>query len=51
MRYSLKRDDIAKAIENAVNKALEQGTRTIDLARGGSYVSTDEMGDTICRLI
>ena len=51
VRYSLKRDDIAKAIENAVNKALEQGTRTIDLARGGSYVSTDEMGDTICRLI
>jgi len=51
VRYSLKRDDIAKAIENAVNKALEQGTRTIDLARGGNYVSTDEMGDTICRLI
>ena len=51
VRYSLKRDDIAKAIENAVNNALQQGVRTIDLARGGSYVSTDEMGDTICRLI
>ena len=51
VRYSLKRDDIAKAIENAVNNALQQGVRTIDLARGGSYVSTDEIGDTICRLI
>ena len=51
VRYSLKRDDIAKAIENAVNNALQQGVRTTDLARGGSYVSTDEMGDTICRLI
>ena len=51
VRYSLKRDDIAKVIENAVNNALQQGVRTIDLARGGSYVSTDEMGDTICRLI
>ena len=51
VRYSLKRDDIAKAIENAVNRALEQGIRTIDLARGGQYVSTDEMGDAICRFI
>lgn len=51
VRYSLKRDDIAKAIEQAVTKALEQGIRTIDLARGGKHVSTDEMGDTICRLI
>lgn len=51
VRYSFKRDDIAKAIEQAVNKALEQGYRTIDLARGGKHISTNEMGDVICQLI
>ncbi len=51
IRYSLKRDDIAVAIEKAVNKALEQGCRTSDLAQNGHAVSTDEMGDTICQLI
>lgn len=51
IRYSFKRDDIACAIENAVTKALEQGFRTIDLANGGSSISTDEMGSAICRLI
>lgn len=51
VRYSLKRDDIAKAIEQAVNKTLEQGARTIDLARGEKHISTDDMGDMICRFI
>ncbi|TEA27549.1 3-isopropylmalate dehydrogenase [Candidatus Schmidhempelia bombi] len=51
MRYSLKRDDIASAIENAVNKALANNYRTIDLARGDHYVSTDKMGDAICQFI
>lgn len=51
IRYSLKRDDIAVVIEAAVNKALENNYRTIDLARGGQYISTDEMGDAICQFI
>ncbi|WP_294612872.1 3-isopropylmalate dehydrogenase [uncultured Gilliamella sp.] len=51
VRYSLKRDDIASAIETAVNKALEKGYRTIDLAQKGKSISTDEMGDIICKLI
>lgn len=51
VRYSLNRDDIALAIENATNKALEQGYRTIDLTQGGKAVSTDEMGDIICNLL
>ncbi|QIQ20929.1 3-isopropylmalate dehydrogenase [Zophobihabitans entericus] len=51
IRYSFKRDDIATAIEKAVNQALEQGHRTIDLAKGGKSVSTDEMGDVISQII
>lgn len=51
MRYSLNRDDIAVAIETAVNQALAQGYRTIDLAQKEDPVSTDKMGDIICKLI
>ncbi|OCG65573.1 MULTISPECIES: 3-isopropylmalate dehydrogenase [unclassified Gilliamella] len=51
VRYSFKRDDIASAIETAVNKALEQGYRTIDLAQKEQPISTGEMGDIICKLI
>lgn len=51
IRYSLQRDDIATEIEKAVNKALEQGHRTIDLAHGKPSISTDEMGDIICQLL
>ncbi|PHM33599.1 3-isopropylmalate dehydrogenase [Xenorhabdus innexi] len=49
MRYSLKRDDIADAIESAINYVLEQGYRTADLAGNGKAISTDEMGDIIAR--
>lgn len=56
VRYSFKRDDIATAIETAVNQALEQGYRTIDLASydqngKGPSISTDAMGDIICQLL
>ncbi|MCX8600470.1 MULTISPECIES: 3-isopropylmalate dehydrogenase [unclassified Gilliamella] len=51
VRYSLKRDDIANAIETAVNQALEKGYRTADLARNVQPISTDEMGDIICKFI
>ncbi|XKM12572.1 3-isopropylmalate dehydrogenase [Orbaceae bacterium ac157xtp] len=51
MRYSLKRDDIATDIEFAVNKALDKGYRTQDVARGSKAVTTDEMGDIICQLM
>ena len=51
VRYSLKRDDIANAIETSVNQALEKGYRTADLARNVQPISTDEMGDIICKFI
>lgn len=50
LRYSLD-GDAATAIENAINRALEEGVRTGDLARGTAAVSTDEMGDIIARYV
>lgn len=50
-RFSLNENDAADTIERAVNKALEDGHRTADLAGGGKSVSTSEMGDIIARYI
>ncbi len=48
LRYSFKLNKEAEAIENAVAKALDSGSRTLDLAGDGSpYVSTEEMGRII----
>ncbi len=51
LRYSPDADDAASAIERAINRALEEGIRTGDLARGAAAVSTDEMGDIIARYV
>ncbi|MBK4713950.1 MULTISPECIES: 3-isopropylmalate dehydrogenase [Tenebrionibacter/Tenebrionicola group] len=51
LRYSLDADDAAQAIERAINKALEEGVRTRDLARDGNTTSTAEMGDIIARYV
>ena len=51
LRYSLDADDAACAIERAINRALEEGIRTGDLARGAAAVSTNEMGDIIARYV
>ncbi len=51
LRYSLDANDAATAIENAINRALEEGIRTGDLARGAAAVTTDEMGDIIARYV
>jgi 3-isopropylmalate dehydrogenase len=48
LRYSLGRDDAAKAIEAAVARTIEQGTRTADIASPGTkVVGTAEMGEAI----
>ena len=39
LRYSLDADDAACAIERAINRALEEGIRTGDLARVAAAVS------------
>ncbi len=51
LRYSLGADDAANAIEQAVNKALEAGHRTDDLANGQQALGTSEMGDIIARFV
>lgn len=48
LRYSFDLENEAKRIENAVEKVLEQGYRTGDLAAAGeSFVGTIEMGDAV----
>lgn len=51
LRYSLGAEEAALAIEAAINRALEAGHRTGDLARDGEAVSTSEMGDIIARYV
>ncbi|AEX53624.1 3-isopropylmalate dehydrogenase [Rahnella aquatilis] len=51
LRYSLGANDAANAIEQAVNKALEAGHRTGDLAHGQQALGTSEMGDIIARFV
>jgi len=46
--YSFNRPDIAKAVENAVNKTLAQGYRTSDIAKKDEKsIGTVEMGEKI----
>ncbi|MGV3345397.1 3-isopropylmalate dehydrogenase [Enterobacteriaceae bacterium LUAb1] len=51
LRYSLNADRAAATIEAAVNRALEEGYRTPDLATGDNAIGTDEMGNIIARYI
>lgn len=51
LRYSLNQEGAASAIERAINRVLEAGYRTSDLAGNGAAVSTDEMGDLIARFV
>lgn len=51
LRFSSEHQEAATAIENAIEKVLEQGFRTKDIARGGGFVSTVEMGDLIVKAI
>lgn len=51
LRFSLNQNTAADAIERAVNKALEDGYRTADLAKDGNPITTREMGDIIARNI
>ncbi len=51
LRYSLGQSDSAELVEQAVSEVLEQGLRTQDIADGGSYVSTHEMGDAVVRAL
>jgi 3-isopropylmalate dehydrogenase len=48
LRYSLSLEQEAKAVEAAVETALESGARTADIApRGGDYISTEEFTQAV----
>lgn len=50
MRYTFAREDIAKRIENAVRKTLQQGFRTADIAEAGKpKIGTSAMGDAVVK--
>ncbi|MBR1507504.1 MAG: 3-isopropylmalate dehydrogenase [Eubacterium sp.] len=52
LRYSFDLDVEADAIENAVKKVLEEGYRTIDIAKPGEpQVKCDEMGSLIAERV
>ena len=48
LRYSFELEDEAQRIEQAVEKVLQAGYRTVDLAKPGDKVlGTREMGDAV----
>src|SRR5829696_1408360 len=47
LRYSLKLEKEAAAIEHAIESVLASGARTADLAAGAASLSTNEMADRI----
>ena len=51
LRHSLRLDDEAAAVEAAVDAALDAGLRTPDIAAGGPWVTTQEMGDAVAAAI
>lgn len=46
-RYTFNREDIASAIESAVNEVLNKGLRTADIANDKVSVSTEDMGNAV----
>ena len=52
LRYSLDLDKEAEAVENAVQKILKDGYRTVDImSEGCTQVSTSEMGDLLVKAL
>ena len=47
LRHSIDLPDGAEAIEAAVERVIATGLRTPDIAEGGSWVSTSQMGDAV----
>jgi 3-isopropylmalate dehydrogenase len=47
LRYSLGQDELANDVENAVQAALDQGLRTVDIAAGSPSCKTNELGAAV----
>ena len=52
LRHSLQLEQEAQAVERAVDRVLDQGLHTPDLAAGdGRAISTSGMGDAVARAV
>ncbi|QCI22470.1 3-isopropylmalate dehydrogenase [Buchnera aphidicola] len=51
VRYSMKLNEIADKIDQAVINVLKQGYKTIDISNGNDYIKTNEMGDIIANFL
>jgi 3-isopropylmalate dehydrogenase len=51
LRHSLSLIDEAEAIEDAVNRVLADGLRTPDIADGGAFIGTEEMGAAVAKAV
>ncbi len=49
LRHSVGRDDLADKVESAVQKALDDGFRTKDIAAGAPSCTTDEMAAAVLK--
>lgn len=51
LRYSFNLEKEASAIENAVERAMEEGYRTVDIAGDISPIGTTEMGEAVIKFL
>ena len=51
LKWSFGLDQEAEEIENAVNTLIEKGVRTKDLSENDNFLTTNQMGDEIYKLI
>lgn len=51
LRHSLSLEDEARTVERAVESVLDDGLRTKDIAAGGDFVGTIDMGDAVVSAI
>jgi isocitrate/isopropylmalate dehydrogenase len=49
LRHCMNREDLADKVERAVQKALDEGFRTVDIAAGETSCSTAEMGEAVLK--
>jgi 3-isopropylmalate dehydrogenase len=49
LRHCMNREDLADKVERAVQKALDEGFRTVDIAAGQTSCSTAEMGEAVLK--
>jgi 3-isopropylmalate dehydrogenase len=51
LRFCFERGDLADKVESAVQKALDDGLRTKDIACGGASCTTEEMGEAVLKYL